>query len=96
MLINRVGGGSGENVTAEVRTQTPLIEQLANLISTMPKPSATHLWAKFTEEDGTLMELLVSTQSDTYPNGVGEDGYYYQKIVYVVGTDEKGTYLLEL
>lgn len=95
MLINRVGGG-GENVTAEVNVQTPLVEDIAALLNVAGRPAGTHLWAKFKSEGGAFIELLLSSSADTYPEGVGEDGYFYQKMIAVVGTDSNGTYMLEL
>lgn len=95
MLINRTGGG-GENVTNEVEVQTPLIDQIAQLVAISPRPEMKYLWAKFDATGETFIELITSTVSDAYTDGIGEDGYYYQRIVYVVGADDKGTYLLEL
>lgn len=98
MLINRVGGGGGgENVTAEVKVQTPLVTEIAEMIAaSVVRPAGTNLWAKFTEEGGAFVELVLSSDPDAYPEGVGEDGYFYQKMVGVVGTDDKGTYVMEL
>ena len=95
MLINRTGGG-GENVKNEVTAQTAIIQNIAELIGIVPIPNAKHLWAKFESEGGTFIGLVVSTQEDTYPDGIGEDGYYYQKIAYIMSADGNGTYLLEL
>lgn len=95
MLINRTGGG-GESVTNEVEIQTPLIDQLAQLVAISPRPEMRYLWAKFDATGETFIELITSTVSDAYTDGIGEDGYYYQQIVYIVGADDKGTYLLEL
>lgn len=95
MLVNRTGGG-GENVTNEVNTQTPLIEQLAQLVAVTPKSTMRYLWAKFDATGEIFIELVMSSQSDAYQDGLADDGYYYQQIVYVVGADNKGTYLLEL
>ena len=96
MLINRVGGG-GENVTAEVNTQTPLVQDIATILAAaVVRPSGIHLWAKFTGQDGAFVELVLSSDPDAYPEGVSEDGYYYQKMIGVVGTDSNGTYVMEL
>lgn len=95
MLINRTGGG-GENVTNEVTTQVTLLDQLSQLISITPRPEMKYLWAKFDSTGDTFIELLLSSTEDAYVDGLGEDGYYYQRIVYIVGADDKGTYLLEL
>lgn len=95
MLINRTGGG-GENVTNEVETQTPLIEALAQLVSITPKFTMRYLWAKFDATGENFIELVMSSQADTYTDGLADDGFYYQQIVYVVGADGNGTYLLEL
>ena len=72
------------------------------LISRLPSGSGTrikdakYLWAKFDSTGETLIELLVDTDSEAYSEGLGVDGYYYQRIVYVIGADNVGTYLLEL
>ena len=96
MLINRVGGG-GENVTAEVNTQTPLVQDIATMLAAaVVRPSGTHLWAKFTDQDGVFIELVLSSDPDAYPDGDVKDGYYYQKMIGVVGTDSNGTYMMEL
>lgn len=95
MLITRTGGG-GENVTNEVNTQTPLIEQLAQLVAITPKSTMRYLWAKFDSTGENFIELVMSSQHNAYSDGLADDGYYYQQIVYVVGADNKGTYLLEL
>lgn len=95
MLINRTGGG-GENVTDEVKVQTPLIGMMAQLVAITPKSTMRYLWAKFDSTGENFIELVMSSQSDAYAEGLADDGYYYQQIVYVVGADNKGTYLLEL
>jgi hypothetical protein len=95
MLINRTGGG-GENVKEEVNVQTPLIEQIAQLVGLTPRGGARYLWAKFDSTGETFIELVTSPNPDTHADGLADDGYYYQQIVYVVGADDKGTYLLEL
>ena len=95
MLINRTGGG-GENVKAEVNIQTPLVEQIAQLVGVMPRAGAKYLWVKFDSTGTTFIELITSTMPDAYADGLNEDGYYYQSIAYVVGADDNGTYLLEL
>lgn len=58
--------------------------------------SGKYLWAKFDSTGETLIELVVDNNLETYPDGAVQDGYYYQRIVYVVGADDVGTYLLEL
>jgi len=95
MLLNRTGGG-GENIANEVEVQTPLVEMLAQLVAITPKSTMKHLWAKFDSTGENFIELVMSSQSNAYGEGLAEDGYYYQRIVYVVGADDKGTYLLEL
>lgn len=98
MLINRSGGG-GENVTNEVEIQNPLIGQLAQLVQFVPKQEnqeLKYLWAKFDSTGETLITLLPCAIPDSYTEGIGADGYYYQRIEYIVGADDKGTYLLEL
>ncbi len=86
----------GENVTPEVRIQTPIVEEIALLTGIACRPKATYLWAKFTSKNGGFIELVTSSDENAYTEGVGEDGYYYQRIVYIVGADNVGTYLLEL
>ncbi len=77
MIINQV---CGENVTAEVQAQTPLVEAIANLVSFTGKPEAKYLWAKFTDVNGSFVGLVISDNSDEYAEGVGTDGYYYKRI----------------
>ena len=60
------------------------------------KKGAKHLWCKFTPDGKTLIELVVDKDVNAYPDGEVKDGYFYQRIVYVVGADDTGTYLLEL
>ena len=57
---------------------------------------AKHLWCKFTPDGKNLVELVVDKDVNAYPDGEVKDGYFYQRIVYVVGADDVGTYLLEL
>ena len=96
MLINRVGGG-GENVTAEVTTQTPLIEQIALLALCNGRPKGKYVWLKMTSADGDIDEVLVSNKETTYPDGLGSDGYYYMRITHALGIDENGdTFTIEI
>ena len=69
---------------------------LINRVGYAPRSGAKYLWAKFDSTGETFIELLTSNKSDAYTDGLGGDGYYYQRIVYVVGADDKGTYLLEV
>lgn len=93
MIINQVGG---ENVNAEVQAQTPLVEAIAELTIFTGKPEAKYLWTKFTSENGDFVGLVISNNLEEYKEGIGEDGFYYQRVEYIVGTDDNGTYLLEL
>lgn len=96
MLINRVGGG-GENVTAEVNVQTPLVEELALLALRNGRPKAKYLWLKMTAADGYVDEILTSNIETEYTEGLGDDGYYYMRITHALGIDESGdTFTIEI
>lgn len=97
MLINRVGGG-GENVTDEVSTQTPLVQELALMALSNGIPvKGKYLWLKMTSADGYVDEIIVSTTKDAYTEGLNADGYYYIKITHALGIDESGdTFMVEI
>lgn len=87
---------SNEGTASDLRTGKELIDSEGNVVTGTFEPSGTNLWAKFDSTGENLQTLLVSTDADAYPDGFGDDGYYYQKIVYIVGADDTGTYLLEV
>lgn len=95
MLINRVGGG-GENVTPEVTAQTPLIQELAILaLGKGLNVKGKYLWLKTI--NGKVDEIIVSTSSTAYTEGLNSDGYYYIKITHALGIDENGdTFTIEI
>lgn len=87
---------NGENVTPEVREQNPLVDALARLC-VIGRVGGKYLWAKLTEQDGNLLELLVSSNENAYSEGTGADGYYYMRVYHVLGIDSKGdTFVMEL
>lgn len=97
MLINRVGGGGGEDVRAEVEAQTTLIEELQNLAAYSLRFEGTNVWFKYPAEGGSLVEVLVSDDENAYPNGDGGDGFEYVKATHVLGTDSEGKqFILEV
>lgn len=95
MLINRVGGG-GENVTAEVEAQTPLVQELALLaLGKGINVKGKYLWLKTI--NGKVDEIMVATSPTMYPEGLADDGYYYIKITHALGIDENGdTFTIEI
>lgn len=95
MLINRTGGG-GENVTAEVTYQTPLVQEIALLaLGKGMSVKGKYLWLKM--KDGSVDEIVVSTTATTYTEGLNSDGYYYIKITHALGIDENGdTFTIEI
>jgi hypothetical protein len=69
---------------------------IINRCGAMTKSGGKYLWAKFESDKVTLIELITNDDPNAYQDGIASDGFYYQRIVYVVGADDKGTYLLEL
>jgi hypothetical protein len=96
MLINRVGGG-GENITTEVNTQTPLVQELAKMALLTGMPITKYAWLKLTSASGSVIGVLTSNDETEYPDGLGDDGFYYMRITHVLGIDESGdTFTIEI
>ena len=96
MLINRVGGG-GENVTAEVTAQTPIIQELAILALCNGRPKQKYMWLKMTSANGNIDEIITSNVETAYAEGLNADGYYYMRITHALGIDENGdTFTIEI
>ena len=94
MLVNRAGG---DNVTPEVKIQTPLVRDLALLALHKGKPKARYVWLKLTSANGSVDEVLTSNVETAYTEGLGDDGYYYMRITHALGIDENGdTFTIEI
>lgn len=80
-MIFNMGGGGGENVTAETNEYTSLLEQALTSIEgkVWVDKKGKYLWNKMTAEGGTFIEYVVSGDADAYPDGGAQDGYWYER-----------------
>ena len=68
-----------EDVTAEVTTQTPLIEDIIEALETkgITPTNGLYIWQK---SDGSTTEYVVSDDPSTYPDDGEQGGFTYKKI----------------
>ena len=79
-MIGKCNTG-GENVTPEVTTQTPIIQNITEALvgKAAGTKSGMYVWKKMTTQGGDFVNFVVSDSETAYPDGGLQDGYWYEK-----------------